>query len=101
MAQEAVQEGEQASTSVMPHPPGAENEPDDRAQYVQDPTYVEDADGNQVPTGGAGEDGTAPEMWPTHAADAIQVCVACFGCHCLHEVQACSFPRGCPFRALY
>lgn len=56
---------------IMPHPPGAENDPDDRDAYVQDNGYTEDADGNII--GGEGEGNTVPDGWPSHEAVNMQV----------------------------
>ncbi len=53
----------------MAHPPGSENDPDDRDAYVQDNGYAEDADGNMI---GEGEGGQVPEGWPSHEAATIQ-----------------------------
>ncbi|BDA45475.1 probable serum response factor homolog B at N-terminal half [Coccomyxa sp. Obi] len=60
---DASKDGETTNTMIMAHPPGAENDPDDRDQYVQDNGYAEDADGNII---GDAEGGQVPEGWATH-----------------------------------
>ncbi len=58
-----TQDGETTNTMIMAHPPGAENDPDDREQYVQENGYAEDADGNMI---GGAEGEQIPEGWATH-----------------------------------
>jgi hypothetical protein len=63
-----VQDGEQASTAIMAHPPGGENEPDDRTAYVQDTNYVDGDDG--VQPGDEAGGGPGADIWPPHAHEA-------------------------------
>ena len=61
----SLQEGEQAVTALMPHPPGAENDPDDRNVHVPAGEYHNDPDepGGQVDDG-SGEHGQHEHaMW--------------------------------------
>ncbi|EIE20227.1 hypothetical protein COCSUDRAFT_67545 [Coccomyxa subellipsoidea C-169] len=68
-ADDGTKDGDAANTVIMAHPPGSENDPDDRDAYVQDNGYAEDADGNMI---GEGEGGQVPEGWPSHEAATIQ-----------------------------
>ena len=61
----SLQEGEQAVTALMPHPPGAENDPDDRNVHIPAGEYHNDPDepGGQVDDG-SGEHGQHEHaMW--------------------------------------
>ncbi len=64
------QDGETTNTMIMAHPPGSENDPDDRDQYVQENGYAEDADGNMI---GGAEGEQVPEGWGTHEGT-MQAC---------------------------
>ena len=85
-----AQEGEQAVTQLIAHPPGGENDPDDRAMHVPPEGYVEDADGNATgPDGQPGQPGEgafyAPEA-PHAGAGASPardpLCLAGIICRC-------------------
>ena len=61
----AAQEGEQAMTALMPHPPGAEHDPDDRTLHVPAGEYHNDPDepGGAVDDGGGEHGAHEQAMW--------------------------------------
>lgn len=81
-----VQEGEQAMTALMPHPPGGENDPDDRNLHVPAGEYHNDPDepGGQVGDDGGAEHGAHEQaMWahdPTNQQLQQLQEVRCFVC---------------------
>jgi hypothetical protein len=86
-----VQEGEQAMTALMPHPPGGENDPDDRNLHVPAGEYHNDPDepGGQVvgDDGGAEHGAHEQAMWahdPTNQQLQQLQEVKCFVCNSLH-----------------